>query len=129
MNWQHHIQTLKNHAESLGVTQAQIAAKTGIKQPHIARFFAAKHCPRLDTFLSIAEALGVKFETVSNLVTTKKYSAYIRFGSERHDEIENWCHSNNTIMDYENGILQCHFPSQELADAFSKQFPTFVEKK
>ena len=59
---------------------------------------------------------------------TKKYSAYIRFGSERHDEIEDWCIANNTTMDYENGVLQCRFPSQVLVDAFSQKFPTFVEK-
>lgn len=59
---------------------------------------------------------------------TKKYSAYVRFGSKMHDELEDWCISNDTKMDYEKGILQCSFPSQKLADAFSEKFPTFVEK-
>lgn len=57
----------------------------------------------------------------------KKYSAYIRLGSERHDEVENWCVANDATMDYENGILCCHFPSQKLADEFSTKYPTFVE--
>ena len=58
----------------------------------------------------------------------KKYSAYIRFGSQRQDEIEDWAIENNTDMDYENGVLTCRFPSQEVADKFAAKYPTFVEK-
>ncbi|MBI3950815.1 MAG: helix-turn-helix transcriptional regulator [Acidobacteria bacterium] len=48
-----------------GLTQTELAERTGIKRPNIARIESGKHCPSLDTLEKIAEALNV---TVARLV-------------------------------------------------------------
>jgi len=40
-----------------GKTQKELSEKTEIKPPHISRFFKAKICPRLDTYLIIQNAI------------------------------------------------------------------------
>jgi DNA-binding XRE family transcriptional regulator len=42
-----------------GLTQAKLAALTGIKRPNIARIESGRHRPSLDTIDKIARALGV----------------------------------------------------------------------
>jgi transcriptional regulator with XRE-family HTH domain len=48
-----------------GITQTELAERTGIKRPNIARIEAGKHRPSLDTLEKIAEALNL---TVAALV-------------------------------------------------------------
>ena len=55
------VQLLKEIAEEKGITQQEIADKTGYKQQNISRIFSLKYSPRLDVFLNIAKAVGVNF--------------------------------------------------------------------
>jgi len=59
--WQLLVLLLKNIAEDKGITQQQIADKTGLHRSSIARFFQAKFKPGLDVFLEIAKAVNVNF--------------------------------------------------------------------
>jgi transcriptional regulator with XRE-family HTH domain len=43
------------------ITQEQIAEKTGLLQTNISRIFLLKYRPRIDTFVSICDAVGVNF--------------------------------------------------------------------
>ena len=42
-----------------GLTQAELARRTGIHRPNIARVEAGRHTPSLDTLARIADAIGV----------------------------------------------------------------------
>lgn len=53
------IQLLREIAETKGITQIQIAERTGLKQSNISIFFNFKRKPNLDTFLQVAKAVGV----------------------------------------------------------------------
>jgi len=44
-----------------GLTQAQLAARLGRKQPVIARLESGAHPPRLDTLMDLADAAGGEF--------------------------------------------------------------------
>ena len=59
--WQLLVLILKEVAESKGITQNEIAEKTGLLQSNISRFFSLKYKPTLDTFLQIAKAIKVNF--------------------------------------------------------------------
>ena len=59
--WQLLVLILKNIAENKGITQIEIAEKTGLLQSNISRFFSLRYTPRLDLFLEIAKAIGVNF--------------------------------------------------------------------
>ena len=48
----------------LNLTQRDLAVKTGIKQPMIARIETLKTIPRLDTLMIIANELGLELKTV-----------------------------------------------------------------
>lgn len=50
--------------EELGLSQAELAARTGLAQSAIARFEMQRVMPRLDTVLNIAGALGLEVELV-----------------------------------------------------------------
>jgi transcriptional regulator with XRE-family HTH domain len=41
-----------------GITQAELARRTGIHRPNIARVEAGRHTPSLETVARLAEALG-----------------------------------------------------------------------
>ncbi|MBQ1790870.1 MAG: helix-turn-helix transcriptional regulator [Oscillospiraceae bacterium] len=45
---------------SLGLTQRQLAEKSGLKQSAIARMESLQSVPRLDTMVKVARCLGVK---------------------------------------------------------------------
>jgi transcriptional regulator with XRE-family HTH domain len=52
---------LKEIAKRKGITQTQIAERTGLKeQANIARIFAGKYAPGLDLLLLVAEAIECK---------------------------------------------------------------------
>ena len=48
----------------LGLSQRDLAALTGIKQPAIARLETLGSIPRLDTLIKILKALGIKIDLV-----------------------------------------------------------------
>ncbi len=51
---------LINRRLELGITQRQLAAKSEIKQPMIARIEKFESIPRIDTVVKLADALGLK---------------------------------------------------------------------
>lgn len=59
--WKLLVLILREIAESKGITQMDIADKTGLLQSNISRCFALKYKPTLDTFLQIAGAINVNF--------------------------------------------------------------------
>ncbi len=60
-HWKLLVQLLKEIADEKGITQLEIAEKTGLLQSNISRTFSLLVIPRLDTFLAIARAIGVNF--------------------------------------------------------------------
>lgn len=60
-SWRVLVLLLKSIANDKGITQEVIAERTGLKQSNISRVFSLKYCPRLDTFLQIATAIGINF--------------------------------------------------------------------
>lgn len=50
---------LKEISESKGITQGVIAERTGLVRSNVSRFFSLRYKPTLDTFLSVAKAIGV----------------------------------------------------------------------
>jgi transcriptional regulator with XRE-family HTH domain len=60
-HWKTLVLMLKNIAEAKGITQEQIAEKSGLLQSNISRVFSLRYCPTLQTFLAIATAIEVNF--------------------------------------------------------------------
>ena len=60
-HWRILVQLLKEIAEEKGITQLEIAEKTGYQRSNISRVFSMRYTPRLDVFLNIAKAVGVNF--------------------------------------------------------------------
>lgn len=60
-NWKVFVLLLKEIAEQKGISQNQIAEKTGLLQSNISRMFALRYCPTLDTFLKVSQAIEVNF--------------------------------------------------------------------
>jgi transcriptional regulator with XRE-family HTH domain len=60
-NWKAIILLLKAIAQDKKLTQEEIAARTGLHQSNVNRMLNLKHPPRLDTFLLVAQAIGVNF--------------------------------------------------------------------
>lgn len=56
------VEFVKQSAIESGITQAEIAALTGLKQSNIARVLSGKYSPTLDTFLKIAGALNLHLD-------------------------------------------------------------------
>jgi len=52
-------QTIKTTRQQKGLTQTQLAKKSGLPQPHISRLEAGEHSPSFKTLEKIAQALGV----------------------------------------------------------------------
>lgn len=59
------IEFVKQSAIERGITQAEIAALTGLKQSNIARVLSSRYSPTLDTFLKIAGALDLHIDISS----------------------------------------------------------------
>lgn len=60
-HWQVLVLLLKEIAIEKGITQAQIATRTGLRRTNVARVFGVRYCPSLELFLRIARAVGVNF--------------------------------------------------------------------
>lgn len=69
-NWKVFVLLLKQIAIDQGISQQQIAERTGLQQSNVSRIFSLKYCPRLDLLLDIAEAIGVNFFIESKNSTT-----------------------------------------------------------
>lgn len=59
--WMLLVLLLKEISEQKGITQNQIAQKTGMIQSAVSRFFSLKFKPTLDTFLQVSKAIKVNF--------------------------------------------------------------------
>lgn len=59
--WKVLVLMLKNIAEEKGITQEQIAERSGLLQSNISRVFSLKYSPTLQTFIAIASAIEVNF--------------------------------------------------------------------
>ncbi|MFG2847896.1 helix-turn-helix domain-containing protein [Kitasatospora sp. NPDC048296] len=53
-------ETVRLRREALGMTQAQLAAATGMQQPAVARFEAGGTMPTIVVLERLAEALGMR---------------------------------------------------------------------
>jgi transcriptional regulator with XRE-family HTH domain len=60
------LSTLKEKAKEKGITEQQIADKTGFIQSNVNRMFAGKYSPLLDNFLELADAVGYHIELKEN---------------------------------------------------------------
>lgn len=61
-NWKQIISDLKSIAAEKGITQEEIAEKTGLIQSNISRLFSLKYCPTLNTLALICDAVGVEIK-------------------------------------------------------------------
>jgi transcriptional regulator with XRE-family HTH domain len=52
---------VQEHAKENGITQAKICELTGFKQSNLSRTFSGRFPPTLDTFIAIADAVGLSF--------------------------------------------------------------------
>lgn len=89
-HWKVLVTFLEQIARQKGITQDQIAAITGMKQSSISRLFSLNYVPKLHTFLSIAQAVGVNFffedkEGISDL--TKGFEAAMEKLGRRPDKL------------------------------------------
>ena len=50
---------LRQLRKAAGLTQAELARRTGIHRPNIARVEAGRHTPSLETLARLASAIGV----------------------------------------------------------------------
>lgn len=57
---------LKEFAKEKGITEQQIAEKTGFIQSNVNRLFEGKYLPLLDNFLQLADAIGYHIELKEN---------------------------------------------------------------
>lgn len=60
-SWRLSVQILREIAEAKGISQQEIANRTGMKRPSISRIFSHKFSPTLKTFILIAKAIEVNF--------------------------------------------------------------------
>ena len=89
-HWKVLVTFLEQIARQKGITQGQIAEATGMKQSSISRLFSLNYVPKLHTFLSIAQAVGVNFffedkEGTSDL--TKGFEAAMEKLGRRPDKL------------------------------------------
>lgn len=58
------VATIIKRRQELGLTQRQLAYKTGIKQSAIARFESLGAVPRIDTLCKLSKSLGLEVKLV-----------------------------------------------------------------
>ena len=66
-DWKAVILQLKDIADQKGVSQVDVATRTGMTQPNISRLFALKYVPKLSTVVLIAQALEVELTVRDNI--------------------------------------------------------------
>lgn len=59
--WKVLVLLLKEIADEKGITQDEIATRTGYTQSNISRVFSLRYKVKLDTFINIAQSIGVNF--------------------------------------------------------------------
>jgi transcriptional regulator with XRE-family HTH domain len=61
-NWEELVRQLEHIAEQKGITQSEIATRTGLFQSNISRVFLLKYVPTLKTITLIANAIGAEIK-------------------------------------------------------------------
>jgi len=56
------LEYIRQYADHLGVTQLEIALRTGFTQSNVSRILSAKYSPTMDSFIRIAGALDLHLE-------------------------------------------------------------------
>lgn len=62
MNQEQILSVLKTAAEQSGLTQKEIAERSGIRQENVSRYLSGKKVPELATLVKLAEAVGLEVE-------------------------------------------------------------------
>lgn len=76
--------TLKEHRETMQISQLQLAKRTGIAQPKISYYESGKHSPPIEDCITLADFYGI---TLDELVgrdygrETKGNKTYNNFGT------------------------------------------------
>lgn len=60
-HWKLLVLMLRKTYEGKGITQEDIANRTGLKASNVSRFFNMENSPNLRTFITIAQSVGVNF--------------------------------------------------------------------
>lgn len=60
-HWMLLVLILRKISESKGISQQEIADRTGLMRSNVSRMFALQQGPTLRTFLLVARAIGVNF--------------------------------------------------------------------
>jgi transcriptional regulator with XRE-family HTH domain len=60
------VSKLIQRRHELGLTQEEVAQMTGLKQSAIARIESARVVPKVDTIQTLAKALGLNLDLISN---------------------------------------------------------------
>lgn len=74
----------------LNLTQRDLAVRTGIKQPMIARIETLKTIPRLDTLMIIASELGLELKTVDKVDDMKTINIDLNINITISNEIQSY---------------------------------------
>lgn len=69
--WMTLVLMLREISEKKGITQQQLADRTGLKSSNISRVFSLNFCPTLRTFLLLADAMDVSLSLDGREITTK----------------------------------------------------------
>lgn len=56
---------LKIEAAKKGITEVEIAERTGLHQPNVSRMLACRYMPTIDNFMKLAQAIGVNLHATS----------------------------------------------------------------
>lgn len=70
-DWQQIILSLRKIAEVQGVSQQEIANRTGLKRENVNLLFSLKRAPTLRTLCKVADALGAVIKADHSALETK----------------------------------------------------------
>lgn len=60
-HWMLLVLILRKISESKGISQQEIADRTGLMRSNVSRMFNLQYCPNLRTFITVAKAIDVNF--------------------------------------------------------------------